>query len=79
MDLELKPEFQGSTVREKCFPMPKPDVLEMERQVEELVSSGLVEEFKWSDFPRFCSRSFLVEKDKGKETKIAKTKRLVGD
>lgn len=50
--------------------------MEIERQVDELVSSGMVEEFKGSDFPKLCSCSFLVGKGKEKETKIAKTKRL---
>ena len=45
MDLQLKPEWEGSTLRDKCFPMSKLDADEMSRQVEELVKAGLVEEY----------------------------------
>ena len=74
MDLQLKPEFEGSTLRSKCFPMSREDAEEMERQVQELLLAGLVSEYKGKEFPKFCSPTFLVEKDKNKAVKTSKTK-----
>ena len=39
MDLELKDEFKGRTIRGKCWPMPEKDADEIEKQVEELSRS----------------------------------------
>jgi hypothetical protein len=79
MDLQLKPEWENAPLRGKCYAMSKPDAEEIEKQVEELLASNLVEEFTGSAFPKYCSPTFLVEKDKNKPDKKAKTKRMVGD
>jgi hypothetical protein len=52
--------------------MPAQDAAEIEKQVEELVTAGLVEPFPPGCFPKFCSPTFLVEK------KESKSKRMVG-
>ena len=72
MDIELKEEFKGKTLRQKCWPMPVADVEEIEKQVQELVESGLVEPFPVGTFPQHCSPTFLVDK------KESKTRRMVG-
>lgn len=72
MDLELKDEYKGHTLRQKCWPMPKEDALEIEKQVQELVDAGLVEPFPVGEFPKHCSPTFLVDK------KESKTRRMVG-
>ena len=72
MDLELKEEFRGQTLRQKCWPMPKEDALEIEKQVQELVDAGLVEPFPVGEFPKHCSPTFLVDK------RESKTRRMVG-
>ena len=72
MDLELKDEFKHKTLRQKCWPMPKEDCLEIEKQVNELVEAGLVEPFPIGKFPQHCSPTFLVDK------KESKTRRMVG-
>jgi len=79
MDLQLRPEWEGIPLRGKCFPMSRDDCEEIQRQVDELVEAGLVEEYQGQEFPKYCSPTFLVEKDKGKATKISTTKRMVGD
>ena len=72
MDLELKEEFKGRTLRQKCWPMSKEDADEIEKQVNELVEAGMVEPFPVGSFPQHCSPTFLVDK------KESKTKRMVG-
>ena len=72
MDLELKEEFKGHTLRQKCWPMPLEDSKEIEKQVQELVDAGLVEPFPVGEFPKHCSPTFLVDK------KESKTRRIVG-
>ena len=64
MDLELKPEFQGATLRGRCFPMSSVDKEEIERQVQELVQAGLVEEYTGTEYPQFCSPTYLRENKK---------------
>jgi len=73
MDLQLRPEWEGIPLRGKCFPMSRDDCEEIQRQVDELVEAGLVEEYQGQEFPKYCSPTFLVEKDKGKATKISTT------
>ena len=72
MDLELKEEFKGQTLRQKCWPMPLEDCAEIEKQVQELVDAGLIEPFSVGEFPKHCSPTFLVDK------KESKTRRMVG-
>jgi hypothetical protein len=79
MDLKLKEEFKDQGLRSKCFPMPKADSNEIEAQVNELIKANLVEEYTGTNFPRFCSPTFLVDKEKGKDQKTTKSKRMVGD
>ena len=45
MDLCLKKEFDKAALRTKCWPMPKPDQLEIEAQALEMVKAGLAEEY----------------------------------
>ena len=72
MDIELKEEFKGKTLRQKCWPMPQEDSQEIEKQVQELIEAKLVEPFPVGTFPQHCSPTFLVDK------KESKTKRMVG-
>ena len=72
LDLEIKYEFQGKALRQKFRPMPEADMLEIEKQVQELVDAGLVEPFPVGSFRKHCSPTFLVEK------KERKTRRIVG-
>ena len=62
MDLKLKPEFEGSVVRRRAYPAPQDQIEEMERQIQECIDAGLVEEYKHGDYPRHCSPCFLVAK-----------------
>ena len=79
MDLQLKPEWQNVPLRSRCFPMPLEDQKEIEQQVQQLLEAGLVEEYTGQDFPRFCSPTFLVAKEKNKDQKTTSAKRMVGD
>jgi hypothetical protein len=79
LDLKLKPEWQKVPLRTKCYPMSKPDQEEIARQVQDLVDSGLVELFPADEYPLTCSPVTLVEKEKGKDNKVSKTKIMVGD
>lgn len=45
MDLQLKEEWLGKPLRQKCWPMPKADMDELEMQAEELVRAGLAEAY----------------------------------
>ena len=64
MDLKLKPEFEGSVVRRRPYPAPQDQIDEIERQIQECIDAGLVEEYKHgdvsaaspicSDFQTFC-------------------------
>ena len=62
MDLKLKPEFEESVVRRRPYPAPQDQIDEFERQLQECIDAGLVEEYKHGDYPRHCSPSFLVAK-----------------
>ena len=76
MDLKLKKEYENSTIRGKCWGMPKVDQDEIESQATAMLNAGLAEEFLGKDFPRFCSPTLLVEKEKGKENKTITSKRM---
>ena len=71
MDLQLKEEWEGKPLRQKCWPMPLVDQQEIEQQAEELLKAGLAEAFPPGQIPHFCSPTFLVDK------KESKTRRMV--
>ena len=58
MDLKLKPEFEKTRVRRRPYPAPQEQVEEIERQMQECIDAGLVEEYK-GDHHSPC---FLVAK-----------------
>ena len=62
MDLKLKPEFEKTRVRRRPYPAPQEQVEEIERQIQECIDAGLVEEYKQGDYPHHCSPCFLVAK-----------------
>ena len=62
MDLKLKPEFEKTRVRGRPWPAPQDQVEEIERQIQECIDAGLVEEYKKWDYPHHCSPCFLVAK-----------------
>ena len=70
-DLQLKEEWVGKPLRQKCWPMPKIEQDELEMQAEELVKAGLAEPFPPGEYPQVCSPTFLVPK------KDSKTHRMV--
>ena len=62
MDLKLKPEFEKTRVRRRPYPAPEEQVEEIERQIQECIDAGSVEEYKKEDYPHHCSPCFLVAK-----------------
>ena len=60
MDLKLQPEFEKMRVRRCPHPAPQEQVEEIERQIQEYIDAGLVEEYKKGDYPHHCSPCFLV-------------------
>ena len=62
MDLKLKPEFEKARVRCRPYPAPPEQVEEIERQIQECIDAGLVEEYKKGDYPHHWSPCFLVAK-----------------
>ena len=62
MDLKLEPEIEGSVVRRRPYPAPQDQISQIERQIQECIDAGLVEEQKHGDYPRQCSPCFLVAK-----------------
>ena len=62
MDLKLKPEFEKTQVRRPPYPAPQEQVEEIERQIQECIDAGLVEEYKKGNYPHHCSPCFLVAK-----------------
>ena len=62
MDLKLKPEFEKTRVRRRPYPAPQEPVEEIERQIQECIDAGLVEEYKKGDYPHNCGPYFLVAK-----------------
>ena len=79
MDLQLKKEWENSTLRTKCWPMPKIDQEEIEQQAQEMVAAGLAQEYGGKDFPKFWSPTLLVEKEKNKQVKTSKNRRMCID
>ena len=62
MDLKPKPEFEKTRVRRRLYPAPQEQVEEIERQIQECIDAGLVEEYKKGGYPHHCSPCFLVAK-----------------
>ena len=62
MDMKLKPEFEKTRVRRRPYPAPQEQVEEIERQIQECIDAGLVEEYKKGDYPHHCSPCFLGAK-----------------
>ena len=62
MDLKLKPEFVKMRVRRRPYPAPQEQVETIERQIQECIDAGLVEEYKKGNYPHHCSPCFLVAK-----------------
>ena len=62
MDVKLKPEFEKTRVRRRPYPAPQEQVEKIERQIQECIDAGLVEEYKNGDYPYHCSPCFLVAK-----------------
>ena len=62
MDLKLKPEFEKTRVRRRPYPALQEQVEEIERQIQECIDAGLVEQYKKGDYPHHCSPCFLVAK-----------------
>ena len=61
MDLKLKPEFEKTRVRCRPYPAPQEQVEEIERQIQECIDAGLVEEYKKGDYPH-RGPCFLIAK-----------------
>ena len=47
-------------MRRRPYPAPQEQVKEIERQIQECIDGGLVEEYKKADYPHLCSPCFLV-------------------
>ena len=62
MDLKLKSEFERTRLRRRPYPAPQEQVEKTERQIEECIDAGLVEEYKKGDYPHHCNPCFLVAK-----------------
>ena len=62
MDLKLKTEFEGSVVRRRSYPAPYDQIDQIERQTQEPIDAGLVEECKHGDYHGHCSPCFLNAK-----------------
>ena len=62
MDLKLKPEFKKTRVRRRSYPTPQEQVEEIQRQIQQCIDAGLMEEYKKGDYPHHCSPCFLVAK-----------------
>ena len=62
IDLKLKPEFVGHSIRRRPYPAPKEQADDIERQIQECINAGLVLEYRDGDYPGHCSPCFLVAK-----------------
>ena len=70
MDLELKDEFANSTARSKPYPANLADAEEIERQVQEGIDGGILEEYTGGDYPKQCSPCYLVDKPGSKARRL---------
>ena len=55
MNLKSKPEFEGSVVRRRLCPVAQVRIDEIERQIQECIDAGLVEEYKHGGYPRIVA------------------------
>ena len=62
MDLKLKPEFEQTRVGRRPEPAPQEHGEEIERQIQECIDAGLVEEYKKGYYPHHWCPCFLVAK-----------------
>ena len=62
MNLKLKLEFEKTQVRLRPYLYPQEQVEEIERQIQECINAGLMEEYKKGEYPHHCSPCFLVAK-----------------
>ena len=62
IDLKLKLEFEKTRVRRRLYPAPQEQLEEIERQIQDCIDAGLVEDYKKGDYPHHCSPCFLVVK-----------------
>ena len=60
LDMTLKPEFEGSVVGRRPYPVPQDQIDEIECQIQECIDAGLLKEYNPGDYPRHCSPLFLV-------------------
>ena len=51
MDLKLEPEFEGSVVRRRQYPAPQDQIDEIERQFQERIAAGVVQEYNTGTIP----------------------------
>ena len=61
-DLKMGPEFAKTRARRRPYPGPQEQVEEIEREIQECIDAGLVEDYKKGDYPHHCSPCFLVAK-----------------
>ena len=62
MDLEMRPEWEGVPLKCRPYPLSKEDQEQQDQQIEELLAKGLIEEYLGSEFPKYCSPTFMVPK-----------------
>ena len=62
MDLKLRLELEKTRVRRRPYPAPQEQVEENQREIQECVDAGLLEEYKRGDYPHHCGSCFLVAK-----------------
>ena len=73
MDLKLKPEWEGVPLKCKPYPLSASDQKQQDEQIEELLAKGLIEEYLGTEFPQYCSPTFMIPK------KNSEVKRLTVD
>ena len=70
IDLKVKPEFEKMRMRGRPYPAPQEQVEEIERQIQECIDAGLVEEYKKGDYPYHCNPCFLVAKPRSTAVRL---------
>ena len=58
----MKPEYEKTRVRRCVYPASQEQVEEIERQIQECIDVGPVEEYKKGDYPHHYNPCFLVAK-----------------
>ena len=64
MDIQLKDEWVGKPLRQRCWPMAQNEAQEIEMQTNELLRAGLIEAFPLEKYHFFCFQHFLLTKMK---------------